>query len=568
MLLESLKIVSNGTVLREVVFKKGINLIIDGSVKENTETGNSVGKTTALRAIDYCFGARLNAFYEDQEFKTDNEKIRGLFANNNVEFYLTINTDVGRSIRIIRTASVEGAFSAYIDADKFESESEFHLALKERIFFSSARKPTIRQIMSRYIRNSQPKMTNALKTLHQATTKSEYETLNLYLFGFGDPAVLVDKQELDKRLKKHKGKLQAFKQEYSKEALRQSLAVLNRDIEAKESEIKEFRIGESYKQQEQELETLREKISSTMLSISALQVRLTMNREVLDNLHNSKEDIDPVEIREIYDEASVRLGKLSKTFEDVLRFHNGMIDKKLAFVGRTISTLEQNVNEYRAKADVLLEREKQLLEEVGATGSLADLELMQRQLNELYETKGRSEQALETILDIEKKIDDASIELALVVDKLNANKEDFGKKLNIFNEYFSKFTRLMYEEEYVLYFEESGGQYEFKISPVNVMNRAGNVGEGMKKALVSAFDFAYISFLNRLNSRGIKFVAHDGIEAIHENQVRTLFDVGSKLDGQYIVSTLRKTVEFLGGDFVNENRILELDENNKFFKVS
>ena len=43
-------------VVREIPFHKGINLIVDES--DGQITGNSVGKTTVLKLVDFCHGAK------------------------------------------------------------------------------------------------------------------------------------------------------------------------------------------------------------------------------------------------------------------------------------------------------------------------------------------------------------------------------------------------------------------------------------------------------------------------------------------------------------------------------
>ena len=46
-------------VIREIQFnEKGLNLIIDDTPESLRESGNSVGKSTAIKIIDLCFGAR------------------------------------------------------------------------------------------------------------------------------------------------------------------------------------------------------------------------------------------------------------------------------------------------------------------------------------------------------------------------------------------------------------------------------------------------------------------------------------------------------------------------------
>jgi uncharacterized protein YydD (DUF2326 family) len=55
MFLKSLLIHNDGTPIREILFRKGINLIVDEtSSQHKTTSGNSVGKTTVLRLIDFC----------------------------------------------------------------------------------------------------------------------------------------------------------------------------------------------------------------------------------------------------------------------------------------------------------------------------------------------------------------------------------------------------------------------------------------------------------------------------------------------------------------------------------
>ena len=46
-------------IIREVVFnKKGLNLIVDNTPENAIESGNSVGKSTAIKIIDLCLGAK------------------------------------------------------------------------------------------------------------------------------------------------------------------------------------------------------------------------------------------------------------------------------------------------------------------------------------------------------------------------------------------------------------------------------------------------------------------------------------------------------------------------------
>jgi uncharacterized protein YydD (DUF2326 family) len=69
MFLKKLTITSEGKIIRNIPFRRGINLIVDDTGSE--VTGNNVGKTTVLKLIDFCLGANPNGIWVDPESKKD-----------------------------------------------------------------------------------------------------------------------------------------------------------------------------------------------------------------------------------------------------------------------------------------------------------------------------------------------------------------------------------------------------------------------------------------------------------------------------------------------------------------
>ena len=68
MFLKQLIIQNKNTIIRDIPFHRGINLIVDErpeSIRQKTDTGNSIGKTTVLRLVDYCFGGDGKKIYQD-----------------------------------------------------------------------------------------------------------------------------------------------------------------------------------------------------------------------------------------------------------------------------------------------------------------------------------------------------------------------------------------------------------------------------------------------------------------------------------------------------------------------
>lgn len=109
------------------------------------------------------------------------------------------------------------------------------------------------------------------------------------------------------------------------------------------------------------------------------------------------------------------------------------------------------------------------------------------------------------------------------------------------------------------------------VSKFDISNVEGNLGDGKKKGLIAAFDFAYISYANDEGFKSPRFALHDRIEGIHGNQLRSLFDLvnSDNFKGQYIVSVLSgKFSELqLAKNYLAENAILTLSQSDKLFKI-
>ena len=70
MFIKRLIISGNSGIIRDISFKEGLNLIIDETPMNDIKlTGNNVGKTTVLKLIDFCLGAKPQIIYTDTENK-------------------------------------------------------------------------------------------------------------------------------------------------------------------------------------------------------------------------------------------------------------------------------------------------------------------------------------------------------------------------------------------------------------------------------------------------------------------------------------------------------------------
>ena len=186
MFIKKIVISSPVEIIREIPFHKGINLIVDES--DGQVTGNSVGKTTVLKLVDFCLGAKPKIIYQDPEnTKEIYALVKDYLVENEISIFLHLTDDLddpdARSVVIERNFLSRTKIIRKINGIPY-TESEFEDKLTELFFPSQVGgKPTFRQIISHNIRYSDMSVSHTLKTLDRYTSDAEYETLYLFLLG-------------------------------------------------------------------------------------------------------------------------------------------------------------------------------------------------------------------------------------------------------------------------------------------------------------------------------------------------------------------------------------------------
>ncbi len=555
MFLDKLVISAKFGIIREVKFNpQGVTLI--------TSYDNSVGKTTLLRAVDFCLGSDGKDIYTDKEFKTVNE-IKDYLESNEVAFTLYLNTISGKSHVLFRQFEKGGHFINLIDAEDYLT-NKYAEGVMAIVFGARATKPTLRQIMPKFIRKEEDTKNNTLKYLHGATTNADYETIRLFLFGFSDKKMLSDRLSLKNILKKAEDKLKVLLNKSSLNKAEQVLKGIENDIMKKEKEEKNFQLDSVYDEDLKTLNILNKKVNDLTSEISNIELKITLNKETLQELKSNIANVDSQTIKELYEEATNITSDIHKTFEETLYFHNTVIQRKVDFVSKNIEDSERLLANRRTELPILLAEKTKIFNRLQSKGSFADIQKLQSDINMLYQKKGEEVKFIDMVKEAKKEVEINKHELEELVNKLKIYTKDLQNNITIFNNYFREYSTTLYNEQYVMYVEidQDFKKFDFKIEGVEA-----NVGGGKKKAQITAFDLAYISFIDEMNINLPKFVIHDSIEDIDSTQIKNLFDIANSINGQYIVSVLENVLDSsLTKDFIKSKTQLELSENDKFFK--
>jgi len=568
MFLKSLTISKGAAIIRDIEFRKGINLIVDKS--EGKITGNSVGKTTVLKLIDFCFGANKKIIWEDPENKKEIYALVKNFLIDNeilISLCLTENLDDENALEIVIERNFLSAKSKVIRTVNGEklTEDEFEPKLTE-LFFPEhlADKPTLRQIISHNIRYKDLSINNTLKTLDRYTSDAEYETLHLFLLGC-EFTEGNSKQELLGKIKQEDTFRRRLEKIQTKSAYEITLSLIESEIEELNIKKSSLNLNENFEADLDSLNQLKYGINKLSSEISKLNIRKELINEALSELEASTSGIDTDQLNQIYQQATNVLGKLQKSFEDMVNYHNNMISEKKKFISNELPSLESKIEKHNRELKGLLKKEAELSLVISKSDSFEELEVLIGELNEKYRLKGEYENIIQQLDEVEKNIKAYNETLSSIDEELFSDDFELTVKtqLNKFNKHFTSVSELLYNEKYALKYDKiknKKGQRLYKFSAFNT-----NFSSGKKQGEISCFDIAYTFFADEENIPCMHFILNDKKELMHDNQLVKISELVNTNEIQFVASILKDKLP----DELNKEEyfIVELSEDNKLFQI-
>ncbi|EJG6426267.1 DUF2326 domain-containing protein [Escherichia coli] len=565
MRLNKLIILKNDSLVREVTFKDGLNLIVNKRTS-GKDSGNSVGKSTLSRVLDYLFMSSGHDIYHDAEFGKDIPEMVSLINNNVLKFSLDFNTVENKKAVVSRIISIDDKNSKYFLNDVEVDKKQYSEFIAQAVFGLTTDKPSLRNVSHKFIRNTNDKMQKTLNFLHGNTTPDVYDLLYLFLFGFNGLPLIKKKGDFNKEIKKQKTYLAAYRNPNRETVLAKMIKPLKKEIAEAERNIKNFDFKDSHDESLKKLSEIQKNISDYSLSYASLNMRVRNIEESILSLKNNITQLVENDLMEIYNSAGIYFnGELKRTYEEMVLFHNDIIKNKISFLESELLKKKEEIETVNKKINDLHEQESSLFRTIKEPETLKSINQLFNKLTELRENLASIESNLSRINDTNaliKSLEDSREKLLLEIELAVQGLE---KNIEIFNEFFGDLTKEIYGERYIfdLSFDVDKGKCNFDISCVTP-----NSNGGKKKGEITAFDLAYIKFVDKIKLKRPTFVIHDSIEDVDVNQIRDIFFEANNINGQYIVSILSdKFSEDADMKMMMSNSILELSSTNKFFKV-
>jgi len=563
---------ANGQLIRNIEFHLGLNLIIDDtSVVSGKETGNNVGKTTVLKLIDFCLGAKGGGVYTDPENKKhEYEAVKSFLIANGVTISLCLKEDL--QVESSREHLIERNFRARKDRlQRIDgiplTDEKFEEALTSLLFPGHyGKKPTFRQIIAHNIRYSDLSVNNTIKHLDAFTRDDEYETLFLFLLGCANEKGDL-KQDLRTQIDLEERFKRRLESEQTKSAYESALAILIGEIEALQKQKDRLNISPSFNADLQELNVVKRQINFSVSESSRLELRRSLIKDALEEMRKRISQIDLPQLKQIYQQATSLTENIQKSFDELCTFHNRMIETKVSYIAQELPSIENALVKARTHMESLLAEELDLTRAITKGESFAVLEKIMVDLNLKHQDKGKYENIIMQIGASEAKLQDLNVRLGEIDNELFSDEylEKIKAQIYKFNKHFSSVSSRLYGEgeKYALKVEikrQHSGRRVYEFTSFNT-----NFSSGKKQGEISCFDIAYTLFADEEGIPAMHFLLTDKKELMHDNQLLSISRLVEEAGLQFVSSILRDKlpVELNQEKFI----VLRLSESDKLFRI-
>jgi uncharacterized protein YydD (DUF2326 family) len=296
------------------------------------------------------------------------------------------------------------------------------------------------------------------------------------------------------------------------------------------------------------------------MRISRLDLRRQLIHESAESVEEGRATIDLSQTAALYERSRVLIPHLQRSFDDVVKLHNAMMEKRLAFITEEVPALEKELGQLQRELQRLLKQERTLIEDVRKRGTIDELDEIITMLNASYEQKGRLEEQSNLWRASEEALKGIDDQLAKINEGLSDKDSLINARISLFNQYYAVLSERLTGNAALLSAEQRGDFLIFSVS-----NIEGNPGTGSKKSQMAAFDLAYIQFADTLDLPCLHFILQD--QNVHANQITNLLtEIVDEVNCQYVLPVLR---DKLPVDLeLSSMEILCLSQQDRLFKVT
>lgn len=332
---------------------------------------------------------------------------------------------------------------------------------------------------------------------------------------------------------------------------------MREEVEKFKKAYSELSVVDDYEDKIKENQALLSNIEKFEAQYSKLTLKEELLKEKIQKEKKKISLIDTKRLKQLYEETKLTLDKQLCEFEELEKFHNEMVNKRISVLQAALSELQIQCKEIHSK----LQQYRKLYEV--------------NFVNFNVELKDKFEQKYDEYSINKIKLENYKNDYDYVIEKLKekdenlknkvAENNDIAKKDEIedsLNKYFKNLTDNIIGEPFAIVLNENVDADEF---PVRIVGLNGKPGTGIKKAMITCFDLAHIDLIIEKKYHMPIFAIHDKMENIDLNELSGIIAETRKFQGQYVFPILSDRIELMG--IKEEEIVLSLSAKDKFFHI-
>lgn len=538
--------------IRNVSFKKGLNIIVDDTESVTNGQGNNVGKTTFLKLIDICLGAKDKKYiWTDNDTGSETTSLKDYINEKKVYAELEILTR-GK----IYTLKVE----LFSNGKKYINEQHYnqtkYLEKLNEIIFEIEKPPTFRQLIGKFVRIKQTEDTNTfLKYLHQTTTNAEYKNIYDFLF------LLSPQEESGRKLNLY-NEIEQIRKDINQiiklhkfsnvDDLKERIRIVENTVQELENKVNSMINIKEYEKKQENISNIKNQINTLNDSIEKLLFKRTKIEDILKAEENNTDNIDKSILLEFYKDVERSLGVITKEFDELVEFNNNVKQNKINYYRNRLQKINSDLSKMLKLRVSIINENKSIISLINED-NFREFEKVHKELIEQSEQLGVLLKVQEIYNDLTEKLDEKIDDY----EKINVTSESLDN-LSKFNEYLTKYSNEIFGQRLYLTRENP--------FPLKLSNVDEGLGTGYRKTITLLLDIAFVSFIDEMNLEYPKFFVHDVLETVDEHNLNKIVDIINRNGSQFIFAILNEKIKDYS--FIHEeDKVLRLSKDNKLFKV-
>lgn len=538
-------------VVRDISFKKGLNIIVDESTENDHNKGNNVGKTTFLKLIDICFGAKDKRYlWTDSETGSESTELKNYI--NKKKVFVSLNFTKEEKSYSLKTELFDRG-KRFINGNYFpypKYVDELNL-----VIFEIIKPPSFRQLIGKFVRVKLKQDNYTVLRYLDRAMNSEYRNIYEFLFKLSDHDDSAQKLLIEENIRNYENDLEKIIKLHNfsnVNDLEERKKIVQRTVDDLDSKIKKLTNTNEYVDYLDRSIDIKKQINELNDKINADFFKLDKIKGIISKETESDDEIDNNLLEKFYNEIKMDFTAISKQFKDLIDFNNKIKQNKIKYYKNRVEKISDKILEMTKQRDSIISQNKDVVSLINED-NYSVFESYHQELVKQSELLGELKKVLEIYQGLTKQLIREEQMLSELDSKHNENDNLF-----LYNSFLSDISQTIFGQRLYL---SKDNKFPLKLSNID-----DGVGTGHRKTITLLIDIAYVSFLNELDLNYPKFFVHDVLETIDEHNMKNIVNFIESNGSQFIFGVLNEKIKDY--DFIDEaDKILILNQENKLFKL-